>query len=200
MHTADRSTAPTRRRHSAALAWLLVPLLLLAGCISAQDIRDVHARSQVLQASLAGQVERLEALHASTPPEHPLAGEIAAQLHEARAVHSIVAAATDRLDGLIAEAESPSDPITHTIGALAPWLPEPARAPALLAAAALAGLVRARQVSAAMGSVVRGLERAMKDDPEFSQAFRRHAATFRATQTPLAQRLVDREQARRREG
>lgn len=176
----------------------LLSLLAPPGCASFEDLASAREDAVGIRDQLQGDLERLKELAARTPPEDPLSPEIQSQIEEVRAVHSLVAAGVERADHLLAEVQNPSDPLTQAVGLVAPWLPEPARTPALLAGALLAAVFRARQLRQALDSVARGFDRAMKDDPALAEGVKRNAPTLRASQTPLAQRAVDRVQAQSR--
>ena len=55
-------------------------------------------------------------------------------------------AAIARVQAVLDETVSPSDPISQLVGWLAPWLPEPVRTPALLGSALLVSVVRGRRL------------------------------------------------------
>jgi hypothetical protein len=92
---------------------------------------------------------------------------------------------------VIEEASRPTDPLTSAVGAVAPFLPEPARLPVLLGAALLVTLARAAQLKRGTASIVRGIQKAIDEDQQFRDTFKRHANTFRTIQTAAARRIVD---------
>jgi hypothetical protein len=73
-----------------------------------------------------------------------------------------------------------------------PWVPAPARMPLVLGAGLLASAIRVWQLRRGLVSVVKGLDTAMREDASFASSFKAHANTFRATQTDLARKFVDR--------
>lgn len=166
------------------------------GCVDLDDARALRDRAAAVERDLRADADQLQTLLDSLPEQDPLRPEAEARLRETVAVLATVSASVERASALIAEAEDPTGPdagpISEAVGWIAPWLPEPARAPVLLGAALAGALLRARQLREASASIVRGIDRAMKDDAAFAESFRKHAPTFRSTQTPLAQRIVDR--------
>ncbi len=175
-----------------SLLTMLVALLWLGGgCVSQADLLEVQSRAQALRSELQSDIKALNRVIQSLPPDDPARADAMASLQELQTLDAAMASTITRIQAVLNEADSPSDPLTQLVGWLAPWLPEPARTPALLGSALLVSVVRGQRLKAGFRSVVQGFDRALKDDPAFSEGFQRNAPTFRATQTAFAQRLVD---------
>ncbi len=179
------------------LAALVLVGLCLGACASFEDLARTREQIQTLREQVRADIARLEHAADTLPPDMPEARDAQAALAELHAADGLLTAMLERLDAIVAESEHPSDPISQLVGLIAPWLPEPVRTPALLGSALFVSLWRGHRLKKGFRSVVAGIERAMKDDPDFSKAFRRNAQTFRAIQTPAARRLVDQVQRRR---
>lgn len=149
--------------------------------------RDEAARARD---GVAQDLGALEAARATVPDADPNAPDLYAALALARAKLQTLDAAVAHADLVLGEMANPSDALTQGVDALAPFLPAPARGPALLGAALLATLVRARQLRKGAGSIAASIQKAL-GDPDFRAAFDRHAATIRSIQTPTARRIVD---------
>lgn len=113
-------------------------------------------------------------------------------------VQSQLAAADHALH---ASAEYEHDPaggaITRTVGAVAPFVPEPYRLPLVLGAGLAASLARGAQLRRAGRAIARGVQRALDADPQLASRFAQQADAVRADQPPLARRLVDEAQGKR---
>lgn len=161
---------------------------LLGGCAGFGDVQQFRDQAAVLRDDMAREREAWERAAA----EAPLTSEARAQAEEgaaqARAGEHAADAAVHGADALM------DDPIGVVVGAVAPWVPEPARTPLVLAGALVAAVVRGQKLKAGLRSVARGIDKAMQGDPEFAAGFRRNAHTFRTIQTPTAQRVVDQTQ------
>lgn len=185
----------TRRCWAALLAaW---GILMCAGCGGLPQL--VFARDQADAASraLSQRIADLEATLGTIPSDDPRRTELESMLAETRLwaeqAHRGVALA----DEVIAESETPTGPISSVVGALTPWIPEPARTPLVLGAALLTTLWRHRQVRSASDSIIASIDRVVQDDAAFANKLKEHAHAVRSIQTPLARRMVDRVQARR---
>lgn len=170
---------------------LVVLLLPLSACVSIEELREAQAHAEALREGVRQDIADLEQIVAGLPTDDPARHDANAAIAELQALEAALDAADARIDAVVRESEAPSDPISHLVGAIAPWLPEPARTPILLGSALLVSLWRGHRLKEGFRSVVKGIDRAVKDDAAFSEAFRRNAPTFRASQTPTAQRLVD---------
>lgn len=172
---------------------LLVVVLVssLSACVSVEDLREVQAHAESLRDDIREDIARIEEVRDGLPTDDPARADADAALSDLRVLEAALVAADARLEAVVRESESPSDPIAQVVGAIAPWLPEPARTPIMLGSALLVSVWRGHRLKEGFRSVVKGIDRAVKDDAAFSEAFRRNAPTFRASQTPLAQRLVD---------
>jgi hypothetical protein len=152
----------------------------------AQTLRDQAAAAR---ADLGARLADLRATRDALPPDAP-APDLDAAIALAQARAAALDAAVRHADLVLAEMTDPSDTLTQGVSALTPFLPAPAQGPALLGAALLATLLRARQVRKGAGSIVASIQHALKD-PDFRAAFERHAPTIRGIQTPTARRIVD---------
>lgn len=196
--TRREAPCPTPRTHRpptaslAALAALaLASVLGLPGCAGLEDVHAFRADADALRVSLEADARRWGEIRDALPSDHPDRTEAEAQGIQARAAAEAVGAGLARIDQIAREASKPTDPLTETISAAGPLLPPPLRAPLLLGAAALVVGARAWRLKAGLASVARGLAAALREDEEFRACFRRHADTFRATQTPTAKRIID---------
>lgn len=171
---------------------------MLPGC--APDLRAAQAfraDAQALRDDLDARATRWQQTLDTLPEDDPARPTIMGEQARARAAASTLDAGLTQLDGIIAEAVKPTDPITETVGAASPLLPMSLRGPFLLGAAALVTGLRAWRLKAGLASVARGLSVALREDEEFRACFQRHANTFRTTQTPTAKRVVDEVTARK---
>lgn len=116
-------------------------------------------------------------------------------------IHDQLAAADHAIE---ASAEYDADPsggasgaITRTVGAVAPFVPEPYRLPLVLGAGLAASLARGAQLRRAARAIARGVQRALDADPQLAAHFAEQADVVRAQQPPLARRLVDEAQRKR---
>lgn len=87
--------------------------------------------------------------------------------------------------------------VARTIGAVAPFVPEPYRLPLVLGAGLAASLARGAQLRRAGRAIARGVQRALDADPQLAAGFAAHAGVVRDEQPPLARRLVDEAQGKR---
>jgi len=162
--------------------------LALCACVATEDVERVRAETASLQRTLEDDAAAWARRAESLPTDDPLRESATARQAASEAGAAAVRAALSSLERAIAESNNPSDPVGQAVAA---WVPEPARLPALLALGALGVAARAWRLKAGLASVARGIDAAMRDDEEFRACFRRHADTFRATQTPTAKRVVD---------
>lgn len=163
----------------------------LGGCNGIGDLLAVRDRADQLRTETTASADRLRAQIDGLQPDDPARVELTHQLTEAQAIKVALDAAIARADQVAAEVDQPTGPIGQLIGMVVPWIPAPVRAPLILGGALLGVGIRARQLRTGMVSIIKGLDRAMKDDEQFANKFMEHAGTFRASQTPLAQRIVD---------
>lgn len=172
-------------------------LLLTPGCIGIDDVRLVRDQADALRLAIEKQVVDVASAAADLPEGDARLEDLQARKAHLEALHRSVSEAVAQADRVLQEVGSPQSPISAIVGAVVPWVPEPARTPLLLGGALLATLVRAGQWRSGLKSVVSGIERAKRQDESFARHFAEHADTFRATQTPLAQKVVDQMTARR---
>ncbi|MCW5775091.1 MAG: hypothetical protein KIS87_01420 [Phycisphaeraceae bacterium] len=175
------------RRFVVAIA-LAGAALVFPSCVAPEELERVRAEAAWLQQSLEADAVEWARRAESLPEGDPLREAATARQAASEASAAAFRAARSSLERAIAESNNPSDPIGQAVTA---WVPEPARLPALLALGALGAAARAWRLKAGLASVARGIEAAMREDEEFRACFRRHADTFRATQTPTAKRVVD---------
>jgi hypothetical protein len=161
-----------------------------SGCTSLEEAGLVRNEVAELHAQLDQRASELATAASAMEPHDPdrPAAEAIAAVSKARA--QAVQVGLDHIQAVLYEAEHPSDTLTRTAESIGPWLPEPLRAPALLAAAAGALAWRSARLKQGLRSVALSIEAAKLADEEFDRCFDRHAETFRAAQTPLAQRVV----------
>ncbi|MBX3364498.1 MAG: hypothetical protein KF866_07015 [Phycisphaeraceae bacterium] len=185
------------------LSWgiaLLVGVVMIAtspGCIGMEDVRLVRDQADAMRLALERQVAEVVAMHDALPEDDPGRETLALRRDQLHALHNAVIQAVDRADRALAEIDAPSGPISSIVGAVAPWVPEPLRTPLLLGGALAATIIRAGQWRSGLTSVVTAIERAKRQDQVFARKFAEHADTFRATQTPFAQKIVDQVSSRR---
>lgn len=186
--------APIRRAlsllivHTLALAWLLT----LPGCTSLEDLVSLRDQAADQRDRLDAHAQDVQGALEELPPGDPSRPALEADLVRTRAQADLFESDRRRLDDLITQAQSPSDPIAQAVGAIAPFVPEPARTPLVLGAALVGTLVRLHQLRRGLASVALGFEAAKRDDPDFKDRFVANAPTFRAMQTPLARRVIAR--------
>lgn len=161
------------------------------GCEGLATAERFRADAAGLRDHLREEARQWDQRVAALGPGHPLLADAQAALAATSARLAAVEAAIARVDLVIEEARNPRDMLTEGARAVAPLLPEPIRAPLLLGAALVVTLGRAAQLKRAMISTARSIEKAMEDDEQFSEVFRRHANTFRTIQTAAAKRIVD---------
>ncbi|MEQ9096362.1 MAG: hypothetical protein RIE32_08875 [Phycisphaerales bacterium] len=174
-------------------------MLLTGGCVDQAAMRNrIDAARQDLGALRDALAARQRALReALADPSAPadLADGWRAQL----VVVEDQLAAADH--AIVASAEYEHDPaggaITRTIGAVAPFVPEPYRLPLVLGAGLAASLARGAQLRRAGRAIARGVQRALDADPKLADGFAQHAGKVRAEQPRLARRLVDEAQGKR---
>lgn len=161
------------------------------GCADLQSAQQFQTQAHRLSASLEAQARaKRQALEAMDPSD-PLWPDAQLAFQSAQAQAQAARAGVEQLDKVLGEAMKPTDPLSQTIKAAGPLLPYPLRTPLLLGAAALVAGVRSWRLKAALVSVAKGFQTAMREDEEFQRCFAKHANTFRSTQTPTAKRIVD---------
>lgn len=177
-----------------AVIALAIVLSALAACAdipatlsAAESWRDEAAQAH---AHAAEQLQALEQARAEMPPQAPDTPVIDASIAVAQTRLAALDAALRHADLVLAEMRDPADPLTLAVQALSPILPPQAQGPAVLGAALLATIVRARRVRKGADSIAASIQAALKD-PEFQSHFQKHAATIRSIQTPTARRIVD---------
>jgi len=165
------------------------------GCADWSRLELAQSRAHELAQNLQQQREQAERRAGEADKIAPNAPETLdlKNLAERLKVEEAAAQQASReLDVLIQRAKGdPSDPIGQTVGAIAPWLPDPVRIPFALGTALVLSLARAAQLKRAGLSIAQGMERAMDADEQFRARFKANAETFRTIQTATAQRLVD---------
>jgi hypothetical protein len=178
-------------RWIAGVVVVAVVVLAVGGCADVEAARAFRADAAVLRESLDARAARWQETLDSLPAGDP--GRAAVESERARVAGVVAAldAGLARVDEVITEAEKPSDPLTQTVGAVSPLLPISVRGPLLLGAAGVVAGLRAWRLKAGLASVAKGLSVALREDEEFRACFKRHANTFRATQTSTAARVID---------
>jgi len=166
-------------------------LLTLPACTSLEELIATRDQATSLADDLDRQATQIEQALATLPPTDPQRPSLEAALVQARQARDLYDADAARLSDIIAQAQSPTDPIAQAVGVVAPFLPVPARTPLVLGAALLGTLLRMHRLRQGLTSVARGFEIAKRDDPDFKARFAANTPTFRATQTPLARRVIE---------
>jgi hypothetical protein len=191
--TARTHSAPARPVHLRSLtrAGILALALGAAGCASLDNAQALRSRAADLQQQFHAESDAWQQRLDHMDPLDAGAADTRAALARARAKEAAAAAAVQQADQVIHDATSPDSPTGQTIGAVAPFLPEPLRLPLLLGSALVFSLARAAQLKRATASIATGLEKAIQEDEAFAARFRAHAGTFRSIQTPTAKRVVD---------
>ncbi len=167
---------------------LVVVCASLAACVSTDEVRAFRDDASQLRAQLERDEQRWAATVQRLDETDPLYPQAVAQLRRAEADRATAEAVIKQTEALLEES---TNPISAIIGALAPWVPEPARVPLLLGGALAASIARARQLKTGLRSVAKSINKAIERDPEFAQRFAQHADMIRSTQTPAAMRVVD---------
>lgn len=182
-----------RCRRLAVIALSIVTLSLTA----CADIPATIAQATALREDAARARDRLgteladlQSARSDLPDDAPAARDLDALIALAQARRHALDTAVPHADLVLAEMQVPTDALTHGVSALAPLLPPPVQGPALLGAALLATLFRARQVRKGAGSIAASIQKALSD-PDFRAAFDRQAALIRSIQTPTARRIID---------
>lgn len=170
---------------------LVVVCASLAACVSTDEVRAFRDDASQLRAQLERDEQRWAATVQRLDETDPLYPQAVAQLRRAESDRATAEAVIKQTESLLAESTNPTNPISALIGALAPWVPEPARVPLLLGGALAASIARARQLKTGLRSVAKSINKAIERDPEFAQRFAQHADMIRSTQTPAAMRVVD---------
>lgn len=183
----------------AAALVCLAATLLTGGCVDHRAMQNqLDSARQDLAALRDALAARQHALRqALEDPSAPadLADGWRAQL---TIVEDQLAAADHAIDASAAYEHDPAGgAVTRTIGAIAPFVPEPYRLPLVLGAGLAASLARGVQLRRAGRAIARGVQRALDADPKLADGFAQHAGDVRAEQPPLARRLVDEAQGKR---
>lgn len=172
-------------------------LFMFTGCSGMPQVVFARDQADALASALEQRIQTLESTLQIIPSDDPERPGVEAMLADTRRWAGEVRQAVAFADQVIAESKTPSGPISSAVGAIAPWIPEPARTPLVLGAALVTTLLRHRQVRAASASIIASIDHALQDDEAFAKQFKGHADTLRSIQTPLARRMVDEVQARR---
>ena len=172
------------------LGALMVAVMLLAGCTSLEDAQLIRADLEELHAALDEQARDLATAAAGLDPDDPTKTQAEAVAASAQARAEAVAIGLAQLQAVLAESESPSDPITKVVDSAAALLPEPVRLPAVLTAAAMTLAWRGSRLKRGLESVALSIETAKRTDEECRRCFDRHVELFRVAQPPPAQRVV----------
>lgn len=173
------------------IGFLAAVFLVSPGCTDLQSAQQFRAQAHQLSASLDAQAQAKRHALEAMDPSDPLWPDAQLALQSAQTQAQAAQAGVEQLDKILGEAMKPTDPLSQTIKAAGPLLPYPMRTPLLLGAAALVAGVRSWRLKAALASVAKGFQTAMREDEEFQACFAKHANTFRSTQTPTAKRIID---------
>ena len=181
--------AITRAIAAVAAIVLLVPIAAAPGCASLADLagfrEEVSAKRDTAEARLDTLIARRDALPASDPRRESLDAAIALLSSNRDTMDT----ALRRIDELAASTDTP-DPIAEAVGAVAPWLPEPVRTPALLLGGLGAALLRGTRLKQSAISIARSIEQAAERDPELRARLEAHRTEIEAAQTKSARRIA----------
>jgi len=166
-------------------------LIGLGGCLRGEHLASLRDRALESSKQRQVEIERLAGALETMAPSHPDRGAFEAALAEAIALRAASDAMARRIEETLAQAESPTDPLSQLVGLIAPWTPEPVRTPLVLGGALAASVLRGWQLRRGLISVAEGIGEAMQSDPAFSERYKMNAGKVRAKQTGLAQKLVD---------
>jgi hypothetical protein len=160
-----------------------------AGCVDEAQVGALRSDASGLAQRWSQESRAWESRVAGMTADDPLRPDAEAALARAKAKEAAASAAVTQVDLIVARARNPEDP--QGLGAFGALLPEPVRWPLALGAALVGSFVRQRQLKEGMTSIAQGLGKAMEEDAAFESAFKKHANTFRAIQTPTAKRVID---------
>lgn len=182
------------------LTVLLAVLLPLLGCDTAEiqaKARQAIETVEPIKADLEDRRLELRDTIESSPAATP--DEIEAWRAELATIELSIAAAEKALDAAHRILDDPTGgPISEAVGVVAPFVPEPYRLPLVLAAGLAASIARGIQLRRAGRAVASGVQKAIGADPELAARFHAQAARVASEQTPLAKRLVDEAQGKKR--
>jgi len=170
---------------------LVIACAPLGACLSSEDVREFRDEASLLRTQLELDQQRWSDTVELLDHADPLYPQAVARLQQAKADRATADAIVRQTESLLGGPADPTNPINAVIGAIAPWVPEPARVPLLLGGALAASIARARQLKTGLQSVAKSINKAKDRDPEFAQRFKQHADLIRSTQTPAAMRIVD---------
>lgn len=198
----DRARHHRRRAAITALA-IAASGLGLTACVTDEQAAAIRAQLDENKARLDESIKQQQASLDGLAADDPARTAAADRVARAKLQRDAMDAAARQIDLAQRTADDPAGAI-EALGGLAggagggsgasgiiPFLPPAAQLPIALGAGLLAALLRARKMKTALTSVAKGLDAAMKDDPDFKKKFQENATTFRATQSPLAARVID---------
>lgn len=184
------TTHATTTAAAAIAAVALLALLTLApGCATLEELAGFRDRVSERRDDTAARLHALSARRDALAPDDPRRERLDAAIALLSADRDTMDAALRRLDELGKRADTP-DPIADAIGAVAPWLPEPVRTPALLLGGLGAALLRGSRLKQSAVSIARSIEQAARRDPELRQRLESHREQIEAAQTKTARRLA----------
>jgi hypothetical protein len=181
------------------------------GCVDWSQVDGARARAQ----AVSERVSRERALVSARVAEMERESPGSAELPGLRALSERLEAQEQTVRGMVAELDAAvarareagrevgrdggeDEATRRVVGAVTPWIPEPARTPAALGLALVLSLARAAQLKRAALSIARSVETAGQIDPELRARLKAGATTLRSVQTRTARRLVDEAQGRGR--
>lgn len=170
--------------------------LLSPGCADTAQLNATRAQAQTWRDSaksdLASADQQIKDLDiAGVAPDDPRRNDAKSLTNHARSSLTRAEAALKQIDLIEQQVNNQGDPIPNEIKDLGTLIGGPAGLPVILGGAAILAVLRAGKMKSALISVAKGIETAMEEDESFRAQFQKHANTFRATQTPLAKRVVD---------
>jgi hypothetical protein len=170
---------------------ITLALLPLQACTSIEELESLQHQLEATRGELKEDQRQFEIRLADLAPDSPLGPEARSALAAAAAKAQAADALAEEMRAIVQRAKAPeADPATAPFGTLGTLLPPPLRVPLALGGALLVTLGRAAQLKKGLRSVAQSIEAAKKTDEQFKVAFARHSPTFRAVQTPIAQKVV----------
>ncbi|MEM0983660.1 MAG: hypothetical protein AAGI17_06915 [Planctomycetota bacterium] len=164
-------------------------LVVLTGCASLADLAGFTSEVESKRDTITARIDELAAQRDALPQADPRRNQIDASIALLTSNQRTLDQALTQLDQIAASAESP-DPISNVVGAVAPWLPEPVRTPALLVGGLAAALVRGTQLKKSAASIARSIEHAAQQDPQLKERLEANKPLLEAEQTRTAKRIA----------
>jgi len=179
------------RGRALALVGMSVALLTLgSGCADLSAFESLRDEARATATAMEEKEKRLSEIAMGLPEGDPRRAEAQAASQTAGAAARAAGAVERELDAVLQRTKDTG--LVGEVGeAIGPLIPAPVRVPLALTAALGVSVAQWWRLRKAAGSIVTGLNTAMREDGGFREAFKRNANVFRATQTSTAKRLVD---------